>query len=96
LILLESSVLLAQMFFKTPFCGIPWGCTHKTGNVETGIMSVRQPVIGERWLNNGGQVETLITSFRLTKKEDKHLFHECRFKLIAGVETNVVMSVKEQ
>jgi len=27
-IFLESSVLLTQVFFKTPFCGIPWGCTH--------------------------------------------------------------------
>jgi len=27
-IFLESSVLLTQVFFKTPFHGIPWGCTH--------------------------------------------------------------------
>jgi len=27
-IFLESSVLLTQVFFKMPFCGILWGCTH--------------------------------------------------------------------
>jgi len=27
-IFLESSVLLTQVFFKMPFYGIPWGCTH--------------------------------------------------------------------
>ena len=39
-IFLESSVLLTQVFFKMPFYGIPWGCTH---------VLCGSPTVSRRW-----------------------------------------------
>jgi len=49
-IVLKSSVLLTQVFFKIPFCGIPWGCTH----VLCGF-----PTIGSKRNGKGGKQEFL-------------------------------------
>jgi len=40
-IFLESSVLLTQVFFKIPFYGILWGCTHVLCGSPTHSCSVR-------------------------------------------------------